>query len=461
MTIENTRFLYEEITDENAENDCEYTKLGSSCEISASSDIDESPATSSQDTMLSSDDENNIVPAFKPCGMKSVRGEEGRRSPLRKPHMEPMVPKAVVESSGSVVYCTNGFDNDTSRRSTDSNSLLDNAKDDDGDNENPPPPPPPMFPPKYVKRRPPPLKSASAPMPMRVSNHIQLHIYDLISSDTLMQLPWGCVCEIGKCFNEMNSALHELGTGAYHVGVECNGIEYAYGACNQPNKTGVFSCIPKLSPGYQYRTTIDFGFIPLVRSSWVSVPAIPKSPMDSHAHDSPRSTCSGSSFHYREEFLDGRQVIKEMATEYMGIDYDILKRNCCTFAADACVRLGVPEDQVPTWFRNLAQTGAYSHSTFVEPIQHVLSSVGNQQSNFVMNQNGSSKSLFEDQKLHQYNRQHHDQLHCSSEDQEPGFEVIAQRNSTNTRDVVVVIDADPAYPTRTFRPYRKSATVAH
>ena len=33
-----------------------------------------------------------------------------------------------------------------------------------------------------------------------VMNDIKLHIYDLIAHDTLMQLPWGCVCEIGKCF---------------------------------------------------------------------------------------------------------------------------------------------------------------------------------------------------------------------------------------------------------------------
>lgn len=48
-------------------------------------------------------------------------------------------------------------------------------------------------------------------------NRVQLHIYDLIAKDTLVQFPspLNCVCEIGKCFNDVNSALHELGTGAY------------------------------------------------------------------------------------------------------------------------------------------------------------------------------------------------------------------------------------------------------
>jgi hypothetical protein len=332
---------------------------------------------------------------------------------------------------------------------------MDSDDEEDWGKESPPaPPPPPARPTKFVKRRPPPLKSLSAPISLRQTNHVQLHIYDLISSDTLMQLPWGCVCEIGKCFKDVNSALHELGTGAYHVGVEVNGIEYAFGACNQPNKTGVFSCIPKLSAGYQYRTSIDFGSIPLTRSSWVSVPASPKSTIDNHCIDSPRSICSGSSFLYKEEFVDGRLIIKEMSTEYMGIDYDILKRNCCTFAADACVRLGVPEDNIPTWFRNLAETGAYSHTTFVEPIQHVLSSVGNQHNN-VLGQGSYSQSTY------QYSHQQQYQFNYCSDDQEPGFEVIAQRNATNTRDVVVVIDADPIYSTRPFRPYRKSATIAY
>jgi len=48
-------------------------------------------------------------------------------------------------------------------------------------------------------------------------NRVILHIYDLIAKDTLVQFPspLNCVCEIGKCFNDVNSALHELGTGAY------------------------------------------------------------------------------------------------------------------------------------------------------------------------------------------------------------------------------------------------------
>ena len=52
------------------------------------------------------------------------------------------------------------------------------------------------------------------------TNRIRLHVYDLISDETVMQLPWGCHFPIGQCFNAVNSGLHTLGTGAYHVGIE-------------------------------------------------------------------------------------------------------------------------------------------------------------------------------------------------------------------------------------------------
>lgn len=55
---------------------------------------------------------------------------------------------------------------------------------------------------------------------MGKTNRIKLHVYDLIAEETVMQLPWGCHFPIGQCFNAVNSGLHTLGTGAYHVGIE-------------------------------------------------------------------------------------------------------------------------------------------------------------------------------------------------------------------------------------------------
>jgi hypothetical protein len=185
------------------------------------------------------------------------------------------------------------------------------------------------------------------------TNHVLLHIYDLIAPDTLMQLPFGCMCEIGKCFKELNDGLHLMGTGVYHVGVEVNGIEYAFGACATPGRSGVFPCTPKQSPGYQYRTTIDFGERAVVRRSNVVVLQ--------HDHS--------VEFEDDVEYLDGRDIVRGMAKEYMGSDYNILRRNCCTFARDVCFRLGVKQEEIPSWFSNLAESGAITQDIAMATVQ--------------------------------------------------------------------------------------------
>jgi hypothetical protein len=190
----------------------------------------------------------------------------------------------------------------------------------------------------------------------RKENRIKLHIYDLLTTETYMQLGWGCEFPIGQCFNAVNDGLHALGTGAYHCGIEINGIEYAYGANNSEGSTGVFSCIPKHSPGFEYRTTLDFGSRPLIKRSWVRV----------------NEKGSNTSV-YREvvHYIDGRDVMKEMAKEYLGPDYDLLRRNCCTFARDASLRLGIREDEIPSWFMNLADVAVMT----LKPITSMLSGI--------------------------------------------------------------------------------------
>jgi hypothetical protein len=221
----------------------------------------------------------------------------------------------------------------------------------------------------------------------------------------------GFMCEIGKVFNDVNSACHELGTGAYHVGVEINGAEYAYGATNTPGKSGVFACTPRSSPGYQYRTTIDFGERPLVRSSWVTLSK------QVEGRDKPSTV-----YTQVEEYVEGAQVMKEMQREYMGTDYDILRKNCCSFARDACIRLGIQADEVPSWFSNLAESGATTHDLAlqtVEPIQSTCEEI-----------NAKEYLLTLDP--------------CDS-----GFEVVTQRNNEGTEDVLVVLESKPSASWRT------------
>lgn len=167
---------------------------------------------------------------------------------------------------------------------------------------------------------------------LKRASQIKLHVYDLVATNTQLDL-WGYHFPVGQVFNALNSSLHSIGTGAYHVGLEVNGVEYAYGANPTKGLTGIFRCKPKHSPGYQYRTTIDFGN--RVVKKQLSEP--------------------------NPEFkavVDGQIIIREMVNEYLGTDYDLLRKNCCTFAHDACLRLGIKEDEIPTWFHNLAAVGA-------------------------------------------------------------------------------------------------------
>jgi hypothetical protein len=254
----------------------------------------------------------------------------------------------------------------------------------------------------------------------RRNNRIQLHIYDLLSQDALMQLPMGFMCEIGRVFNDVNSACHDLGTGAYHVGVEINGVEYAYGATNTVGKSGVFACTPRSSPGYQYRTTIDFGELPLVRSSWVTLTK------QIEGRDKPSTV-----YTQVEEYVEGEQVIKEMQREYMGTDYDILRKNCCSFARDACLRLGIHPDEVPSWFSNLAESGATTHDLAlqtVEPIKGILTTC----------EESTTKEYL-----------------MTLDPCDSGFEVVAKRNNEGTKDVLVVLESKPSASWRTVEANEK------
>ena len=164
------------------------------------------------------------------------------------------------------------------------------------------------------------------------ASQIKLHVYDLVATNTQLDL-WGYHFPVGQVFNALNSSLHSIGTGAYHVGLEVNGVEYAYGANPTKGLTGIFRCKPKCSPGYQYRTTIDFGNRVVKKQLSESNPEF-------------------------KAVVDGQIIIREMVNEYLGTDYDLLRKNCCTFAHDACIRLGIKEDEIPTWFHNLAAVGA-------------------------------------------------------------------------------------------------------
>lgn len=111
-----------------------------------------------------------------------------------------------------------------------------------------------------------------------------------------------------------NESLHWLGFGAYHSGVEVYGAEYTFA------NSGVFSSTPKDAGGAPLRETIVLG----------------------------------------EVFCDRRDVERasdELRREFPPGSYNLLQRNCNTFA-DALVQklLGIP---IPGWVNRSATVGRY------------------------------------------------------------------------------------------------------
>lgn len=213
------------------------------------------------------------------------------------------------------------------------------------------------------------------------TNEVKIHVYDLLTQDALVEVPYfNCNFPVGRCFKAVNDSCNYFGTGAYHVGVEVNGVEYAYGGNNIPGMSGIFTCIPKESPGYDYRDTIDLGKVHTTTRIWIKIPketymneqisaALAELTDDEEdvANDQQSGTTKTSQHQYSfreiETFAEGNAIVHDMVTDYMGLDYDLLRKNCCTFARDACLRLGVKEEEIPNWFHNAAAAGAQAEDT--------------------------------------------------------------------------------------------------
>ncbi|KAL7461407.1 hypothetical protein ACHAXS_001827 [Conticribra weissflogii] len=143
--------------------------------------------------------------------------------------------------------------------------------------------------------------------------------------------------------------------------------------------SGIFTCTPKESPGYEFRETLDFGKVHTTKRTWIRIPkekmfdrtvsSVLGESRDGDDTEDVNKTYSRSastptgekdSYFFREieTFTDGHTVIHSMAREYLGTDYDFLRKNCCTFALDVCLRMGVKEEDIPCWFHNAAKAGA-------------------------------------------------------------------------------------------------------
>eukprot|EP00439_Symbiodinium_sp_Y106_P020512 s3687_g2.t1 len=134
---------------------------------------------------------------------------------------------------------------------------------------------------------------------------VTLHIYHVSTNSTV---------------GTVNEYLEAIGTGAFHAGVEVNGVEWSYGYA--PDRTGVFSNPPKGCKAHVYKDSLDMG-------------------------ETSKT----------EKEID--EILEQLKEDWPGFEYDLLRRNCCLFSKEFVEQLGT--GPVPGWVTNLAAAGATLH----------------------------------------------------------------------------------------------------
>jgi len=114
--------------------------------------------------------------------------------------------------------------------------------------------------------------------------------------------------------NESNEYLYGVGLGLYHSGVQVGGLEWTFAS-----QAGIFSTEPKYAPGARFRESIDMGVF------------------------------DGSS---REVDL----ILDELRKEFRGSDYNILTKNCNSFAGAFAHKL--VNRHPPAYINRMAEIGA-------------------------------------------------------------------------------------------------------
>eukprot|EP00929_Paragymnodinium_shiwhaense_P095989 TRINITY_DN5738_c0_g1_i4.p1 TRINITY_DN5738_c0_g1~~TRINITY_DN5738_c0_g1_i4.p1 ORF type:complete len:522 (+),score=70.41 TRINITY_DN5738_c0_g1_i4:78-1643(+) len=160
------------------------------------------------------------------------------------------------------------------------------------------------------------LRSLSA-MRRKRTGRVRLHVYDISLSDGVRHL--------NSVFLSSVFPL-KLG-GFYHAGVEIDGVEWCYGHRDGPStaESGIICHAPRKNAQHRYRETLKLGKTALTeRDVWRLL----------------------------DEFMDA----------YPASEYDMLHRNCCHFADELCIRLGV--GPIPGWIHRFAKAAATMDSTF-------------------------------------------------------------------------------------------------
>eukprot|EP00931_Biecheleriopsis_adriatica_P107336 TRINITY_DN81686_c0_g1_i1.p1 TRINITY_DN81686_c0_g1~~TRINITY_DN81686_c0_g1_i1.p1 ORF type:complete len:389 (-),score=75.56 TRINITY_DN81686_c0_g1_i1:97-1263(-) len=139
---------------------------------------------------------------------------------------------------------------------------------------------------------------------VKMGEPVCLHIYDVGAKMETKQ--W------------VNGILRNVGTGAFHAGVEVLGQEWSFGFRDDEG-TGVSWNEPKKHSQHTYRESVYMGTTPLQPS-------------------------------------EIEALLKQLTKEWPAREYDVLTRNCCHFSDFLCRVLAV--GSVPQWVLNLAGAGA-------------------------------------------------------------------------------------------------------
>mmetsp|Transcript_38945 Transcript_38945/g.70906 ORF Transcript_38945/g.70906 Transcript_38945/m.70906 type:complete len:494 (-) Transcript_38945:58-1539(-) len=138
---------------------------------------------------------------------------------------------------------------------------------------------------------------------------VLLHVYDVSTG------------EVVRWFNDVLAHTRsplKIG-GAFHAGVEVNGLEWCFGYCPGAGAPGIECVRPKGHPNHHYRQSVFLGRTPMSAEQIAA-------------------------------------VLGDLVEEYPGRGYSLLRRNCCHFADEFCQRLGV--GNIPGWVHRLARFGA-------------------------------------------------------------------------------------------------------
>jgi len=140
----------------------------------------------------------------------------------------------------------------------------------------------------------------------RATTPVFLHIYDVGHSAWIANI---------------NRATEAVLGGVFHGAVEVHGREFSFGGCRGgPRRaTGVFGCQPRKCPLHTYRESVYLGDCGLDRDAV-------------HA------------------------ILLALRDEWQGCDYHVLRHNCCSFAREFAVELGL--GGIPSWVDRLATVGS-------------------------------------------------------------------------------------------------------